>query len=93
MHSNRHPADALADVREQIKALETREAELRAILLDGSCGLAGDEYIACVKLVPSTRLNPDALRRHFGAAALAPFTIKTEVTHVRLNPRKGNGRV
>lgn len=46
---NRHPIDRLADVRDQIKALEAEEAKLKAeisALMGSADSLGGDEYIA-----------------------------------------------
>lgn len=53
---NRHIVDQLADVRAEIKVLETRETDLKAKIsaaMGGSNSLGGDEFIALQKL--STR--------------------------------------
>ena len=47
--SNRHPVDQLADVRETIKTLQAREAELKdeiGKLMGKADSLGGDEWIA-----------------------------------------------
>lgn len=47
--SNRHVVDQLADVRAQIKALETREADLKTQVskqMGSADSLGGDEFIA-----------------------------------------------
>lgn len=46
---NRHPVDQLADVREQIKSLKTREDALRdevSAMMGNADSLGGDEFIA-----------------------------------------------
>lgn len=46
---NRHPVDELADVRAQTKALNEREAELKAEIskrIGSADSLGGDEFIA-----------------------------------------------
>lgn len=46
---NRHPVDQLADVRESIKTLQAREAELKdeiGKLMGKADSLGGDEWIA-----------------------------------------------
>ena len=84
--SNRHPVDELADVRAQIKTLCIEEAELRAIVLTGECGLAGDEYVAVVQTRPRNGIDLLALKKHFGTA-LKPFFTAREITQVWLQVR------
>jgi hypothetical protein len=90
MISNLHPADELHDVRAQIKVLEEREAELRAVLLSGECGLAGDAYTAWIAEQEQARLDGTAARKALGDV-LAPFTITRRIQQVRLSARPPAG--
>jgi hypothetical protein len=45
---NRHPADRLADVRQDIKRLEEEEQELRVYLLEHPHDRTGIEHIASI---------------------------------------------
>jgi hypothetical protein len=87
MNTNTHPADELYDVRAQIKALEDREAELRAKLLSGECGLDGGAYIAWIVEQEQARFDGTAARQALGDDVLAPFTITRRVRQVRLAAR------
>jgi len=89
---NRHPVDELADVRAQIKTLQAREAELRAMVLNGECELAGDDYVAVVQTRPRNGIDLLALRRHLGAA-LKPFMTAREMTQVWIRVRQCGGAV
>jgi hypothetical protein len=84
---NRHPADALADVRAEIKQLERREEELRAELLLVGANLIGIEWGATVHSREHRSLNKDALVKHFGREALAPFFRVTGYEAVALKKR------
>lgn len=85
--ANRHPADALADIRSQIKTLRELEAALRAQLITGG-DLAGDEHVAHVVTIHQLRIDIDeAVRKHFGAEAIKPFLTSSAVTQVRLKDR------
>jgi hypothetical protein len=85
--SNRHPADELAEVREKIRALQAREAELRDMLMHGNCGLVGDDHVAVIKTMPRTRIDLPALRKHLGAK-LKPFMVAREMTQIWIDLRK-----
>jgi hypothetical protein len=84
---NRHPADELADVRTELKALQTREAELRNVLLTEGADRQGVGYVAVVITVKQERLDVSAVRKHFGGA-LGPFMVGQEVRQVRLSARE-----
>lgn len=69
---NRHPVDALVEVREEIKALQAKEAALKDQILDAlkeplqpgeTQSIAGDDYAASVSLVSSERLDRAAVER------------------------------
>jgi hypothetical protein len=84
---NRHPADELADVRTEIKALQERESRLRAALLDGDCGPEGDDFVARFVTLKQSRLDVEEVKKHFGMATLKPFFTDKEVQQVRLEAR------
>jgi hypothetical protein len=73
MLHNRHPADALADVRAEIKQLEIREAELRNELLADSADRRGVEWEAVIKNRSQDRVDAKAAIKHFGEDVLRPF--------------------
>jgi hypothetical protein len=90
---NRHPADALADVRQEIRQLEAREQELRSKLLQcGGDDLAGDEWEAQVKHFDQQRLDTPAVVKHFGREALQPFFKSTAYDAVYLKRRQPRER-
>jgi hypothetical protein len=81
---NIHPADELSAVREELKILEVRSDELRALLLAEGASLKGDQYTAV--LVPSTRetLDRKALVEAFGEEIIKPFVSATNFKTVKL---------
>jgi len=85
---NIHPADELQALREEIKQLQTRESELRDILLAPGANLAGDQYIAAI--LPSNRetVDKNALIADLGKDAVAKYLKNTVVKSVRLLPRE-----
>jgi hypothetical protein len=83
--TNSHPADEIADIREQIKELKTREAELRNALLNAEQpDRIGQEWIAEIKEWKSHRLDNDALEKHFGTEALQPFMRESIIRSIKL---------
>lgn len=71
---NRHPVDELADVRAEIKALQAREALLKAVLEDGGADTVGDEWLATIcDEDGGARLDTKAMRAHFPAETLKAF--------------------
>jgi hypothetical protein len=85
---NRHPADELADVRAELKALQAREAELRAVLLKEGADREGVGYVAQAFTHKQARLDVGAVKEHFGAAVLEPFMVAQEVRQVRLSAKE-----
>jgi len=81
---NIHPADELSAVREELKILEARADELRAILLADGADLNGDQYTA--NIIPGVRetLDRKAITEAFGEAAIAPFVKATHFKTVKL---------
>jgi hypothetical protein len=84
---NRHTIDELADGRAQNKAWQAREAELRAKVLSGECGLVGDDYVAVIRTIPRNEIDLPALRRHLGPA-LNQFMTVREITQVWIRVRE-----
>jgi hypothetical protein len=41
-----HPIDKLAEIRAEIRQLQTEAVHIRAQIASGECGLRGDEYQA-----------------------------------------------
>ena len=81
---NRHPADDLADVRNEIKQLEIREAEIRAELLADAADRIGVQYEAYIRDQTQRRLDIPALIERFGADTIGSFYRKTSVRTLRL---------
>jgi hypothetical protein len=81
---NVHPADELSAIREEIKIMENRADELRAILLAEGASLKGDQYTA--QIVPGVRetLDRAAITQAFGEKAVAPFVKKTSFKTLKL---------
>ena len=86
--SNRHPVDALADLRAEIKALQERETALRQVLLVDDADLVGNEWQAEVRPWRQERVNTKTAIEHFGRPALAPFLKVIESDAVYLKRRK-----
>jgi hypothetical protein len=83
--SNRHPADAMHDVRERIAEFEERKDELREILIAATeAERVGEEWIAHVSEQHRKALDREALTEHFGAEALQPFMRESVATMVTL---------
>ena len=80
---NRHPVDRLADVREQIKVLESEEKALREkIMMSGDT--VGDDNVAQLKDGVRKTLDRAALEAHYGKDAIAPFMKETAYTTLYL---------
>jgi hypothetical protein len=73
---NRHPADRLADVRSEIKRLETEEAELRAYLLEHPKDRAGQEHVAIVGSQSRKRVDLSAGCATHQLVPLGPSSIR-----------------
>jgi hypothetical protein len=86
--TNRHPADALADVREEIKALQQREDVLRQELL-ASDDRIGTEWEATIHSRAQERLDTGAVIKHFGKSTLRPFFKRIEFAQIYLKRREG----
>lgn len=85
MLRNHHPADALADIRAEIKQLEIAEAELRDELLKADeSARRGIQWKAQVRNITQERLDTKAAIEHFGQEAMRPFMRKTTFQNVIL---------
>ena len=89
---NIHPADELSAVREEIKILENRADELRALLLAEGADLKGDQYTAAI--IPGVRetLDRKALTEAFGEEILKPFVKATSFKTVKLVENTQNAK-
>jgi hypothetical protein len=76
--------DELAATRAQIKALETREAELKALLLANPDIREGANWLAEIKTVTQERTDLKELRA-MHADLVAEYTFPTEITRVVLS--------
>jgi hypothetical protein len=83
MLRNRHPADALADVRAEIKQLQIREAELRDELLR-TTDRRGLEWEAWVQNCNQERLDVKTAKKYFDKDVLKPFLRQVSTKNVRL---------
>lgn len=63
------PADELHAVRSQLKALEEREGQLRALILKEPSARTGNHWVAEVREVESQRTDLKALREMYPAIA------------------------
>ena len=90
--SNRHPADQIADVRQQISVLKKQETDLREILINATeLDRTGDDWIAKVSEQKRRSLDQEALKHHFGADALQFFMRESVATALRLVDRHTAG--
>jgi predicted phage-related endonuclease len=84
--------DELAAVRNEIKRLETREAELKQILLSDPSARTGASWLAEIKTVTTTRTDLKELRANH-PALVDEYTFPTEVTRVVLSGITEDGEV
>ena len=75
--------DELADVRAAMKRLETREAELKQILLSDPSARTGAEYLAEIREITSNRTDIKELRAMYPEIA-AEHTHAVTTTRVEL---------
>jgi len=87
---NRHPADRLADVRAEIKRLETEEEQLRAYLLEHPSDRTGVEHVAVVGSQSRKRVDLKGLSDEVGASILQRFTTFRSAMIVRPQQRQSD---
>lgn len=81
---NRHPVDELADVRSEIKSLQAREAEIRALIIGEGCTLDGHEFEASVSTSTALKLDTAGVRKEFGDERLRPWLKPASTVTVRV---------
>lgn len=81
--SNRHPADRLAEVREEIKALKEIEDQLQAEIIT-SKSFKGAEYLAQLTTTNRSTLDRKKLEAVFGKVAVASCSSNSTTTTLRL---------
>src|ERR1700745_3654157 len=66
IQTNHHPADRLADIREQIRILKAEEEELREGFIAGDLDLDGarDDYTVVVEQKVNERIDLRRMREH-----------------------------
>jgi hypothetical protein len=69
---NRHPVDRLADIREQMKLLESEEKILKEKIIQ-SGDTIGDDNVAQLKEASRKTLDRTALEAHYGIETIAKF--------------------
>jgi hypothetical protein len=84
--SNIHPADALADVRAEIKALKVKEDHLRAKIISKGEDLVGEFHEASVGKRSSIKLDEKKLKAVLGN--LTPYQTEKVQTCVYLKLRR-----
>jgi hypothetical protein len=84
--SNVHPADALAEIRAEIKALQVREAFFRSKLMADGANLVGEAYEANIDHQKTMRLDQEKLAKALGD--LEPFKSENVMVMVRVKKRK-----
>lgn len=85
MTTNLKPADELKSIRDRIKELQAREAELREGLITGAMDPVGAMAIAFVTKGKSKRFDRKAAEAELGS--LARFDVLTEFFVVRVQDR------
>lgn len=76
MTTNLKPADELLSVRQRIKELQAREAEIKDGMASGEMTMAGDYAIARFVKRATSRFDRKAAEAKFGS--LAEFDVKGE---------------
>ena len=81
---NIHPADELAAIREEIKILETREAQLRTHLMNTPEDREGRQYTAFIQSSTRESIDKPAIIAALGEDVVAPFIKKSAVQSLKL---------
>jgi hypothetical protein len=84
--------DQLAGIREQIKALETREAELRRLLITNPDLREGAAWLAEIKTTQQERTDIKEMRANH-PDLVAEFTFPVEITRVVLSGITEDGEI
>lgn len=86
------PADELADVRQQIKELEDREAALRSVILTDPETRTGNRFVAEVKDVATSRTDWAELRAAY-PDLVDEYTYSVTVSRVVLSAITEDGEI
>jgi len=86
MSSNLPPVDEILKIREQIKALKAREAELKALIVSGEASTEGHFVRARLITRKSKRFDRQAAEVELGD--LTRFLVETKVTILKLEAIK-----
>jgi cob(I)alamin adenosyltransferase len=89
MSSNLHPVDEIQKIREQIKALKAREAELKAMIVSGEAPKEGQFVRARLITRKSKRFNCQAAEAELGS--IDRFLVETEATILKLEIIEDDG--
>ncbi len=63
---NRHPVDQLKDIRLKIAELKKTEASLKDEIMNGECGVVGDENVAVIQTVERRTMSNTLLKKKMG---------------------------
>lgn len=85
--TNLKPADELLTIRQRIKALQAREAEIKEAMISGGAELAGDFAIAELKERAASRFDRKAAEAELGD--LSRFENKTTQTVLIITELEG----
>lgn len=77
---NVHPVDRLAQVRFEIAELKNEEAALKAEIIEGECGMIGNDFKATVKETSSMRFDAAGYRKAVGDAAIKDWLKESKTT-------------
>lgn len=83
MTTNLKPADELLSIRQKIKSLQAREAELKEGMKNGELSMDGDFAIASFSIRNSSRFDRKAAEAELGD--MSRFEIKSEVTTLNVS--------
>lgn len=81
--TNLKPADELLSIRQRVKVLQAREADIKAGMQDGSLALDGDFAIASFVNRKSKRFDRKAAEAELGS--LARFDVEGETVALMVN--------
>lgn len=89
---NLAPADELAAVRAELKALEGREAALKQLLISDPSSRSGNHYLAEVREVETTRTDLKELRANH-RELVDEYTFPAKVMRVELSAITEDGEI
>ncbi|WP_313349808.1 hypothetical protein [Paracoccus sp. (in: a-proteobacteria)] len=87
MNTNLKPADELLSIRQNVKQLQAREAEIKAAMIAGEMELSGDFAIAEIKERATSRFDRKAAEAELGD--LSRFEVKSTATVLNVTELEG----